>query len=542
MLKSKKDFTECLEKIISPLKNCYTEGYAGIKCGSSGVDYGNNVAVMEGFARILWGLAPFWGGKQHNREFERIYLTGIINGTNPEHKEYWGEIQDSDQRQVECAAFGLCLILASEKIWSPLTYSQKKNFYNWLNKINFVKSINNNWRFFAVIVNLGFKAIGMPYNKEVMEDSLSVIESLYIGEGWYTDGKTTQIDYYIAFAIHFYSLIYAKVMEHDDAERSQLMKSRAMEFANDFIYYFDEDGSAVAFGRSLTYRFAQCAFWSACVYAGIEPFPMGVMKGIISRNIEWWMDKPIFDNGGVLTIGYAYQNLCMSEAYNSPGSPYWGLKAFLVLALDDDHPFFEAECLPLPKLNKLHVIKKAKIVIQRVRGCVWAITAGQWVNWNLIHVAEKYSKFVYSSKYAFSVPRSYSGIVYAGTDNMLAFEKNNMCYVRRNCDESMINNDGSVYSKWSPIDGVLVETLIVPTESGHIRKHTVVTDEEYTAYECSFSSEEEKGEIIGGGETVTIKCNPNTNLIFPETKMKAIKYVFPAGKTIVTTEVIYPEA
>lgn len=329
-------------------------------------------------------------------------------------------------------------------------------------------------------------------------------------------------------------------MENDDPERSQSMKKRAIEFAKDFIYYFDDDGSAIAFGRSLTYRFAQCAFWSACVYAGIEPFPLGVMKGIISRNIEWWMKKPIFDNGEVLSIGYGYPNLCMAESYNSPSSPFWALKSFLILTLDDNHPFFEAEYLPLPELDKLHVIKKAKMVIQRVKGCVWAITAGQWVNWNLMHVAEKYSKFVYSSKYAFSIPGSYSVLENAGTDNMLAFVKNNMCYVRRRCNESVINDDGSVYSKWSPIDGVSVETLIIPTESGHIIKHTVYVNEEYTAYDCSFASEVEAGKIIGEGEVMTIKCSPNTNLIFLETYMKAIKYVFPEGKTSVTTEVVYP--
>lgn len=55
--------------------------------------------------------------------------------------------------------------------------------YNWLNKINSVKTNDNNWRFFAVMVNLGFKTIGMPYDREAMEDSLSMIESFYIGDG-----------------------------------------------------------------------------------------------------------------------------------------------------------------------------------------------------------------------------------------------------------------------------------------------------------------------------------------------------------------------
>ena len=132
-----------MEKIITPVKKYYTKGYAGIKCGSTGVGYGSDIALMEGFARILWGLAPLWGGNQHNKEFERIYLTGIINGTNPESEEYWGEIRATDQKQVESAALGLGLILASHKIWDPLTDSQKKNFYIWLNKIREVAMFNS---------------------------------------------------------------------------------------------------------------------------------------------------------------------------------------------------------------------------------------------------------------------------------------------------------------------------------------------------------------------------------------------------------------
>lgn len=33
-----------------------------------------------------------------------------------------------------------------------------------------------------------------------------------------------------------------------------------MEFAKQFIYWFDEEGEAIPFGRSLTYRFSQVSF------------------------------------------------------------------------------------------------------------------------------------------------------------------------------------------------------------------------------------------------------------------------------------------
>ncbi len=111
----------------------------------------------------------------------------------------------------------------------------------------------------------------------------------------------------------------------------------------DFAAWFDTDGAAVPYGRSLTYRFAQSAFYAACLWAGLAPLPLPVMKGILVRNLQWWLSKPIFDRDGVLTVGYCYPTLLMSEEYNAPGSPYWAMKTFRLLALPDDHPFWSAE-------------------------------------------------------------------------------------------------------------------------------------------------------------------------------------------------------
>ena len=134
--------------------------------------------------------------------------------------------------------------------------------------MNSVRSCDNNWKFFAVLVNLGLKNVGVSYSTDTIKHSIECFDGYYRSNGWYNDGNTRQADYYIAFAIHFYSLIYAKVMEKDDPENSRKYKERATLFARDFIYWFAADGSALAFGRSLTYRFAQCCFWSACIFAG----------------------------------------------------------------------------------------------------------------------------------------------------------------------------------------------------------------------------------------------------------------------------------
>lgn len=541
MLHTKKDFIECLAKIVNPVKDYYTEGKAGIKCGSTGVQYGEEIALLEGFARVLWGLSPFWCGGGDIEGFDKIYAEGIANGTNPEHSEYWGDITDYSQRMVEAAAIGYALFMAPEKVWEPLTDEQKKNFSKWLYKINEVGCPENNWKFFVIFANIGLKNVGEKYSQENINEAIEQINQMYIGNGWYSDGITDQIDYYIAFAMHFYGLIYAKVMEKEDPENSRIFKERAMKFAQDFIYWFDENGSSVAFGRSLTYRFAQCCFWSACVYAGIKPFSMGIMKGLIVRNIDYWMNCDIFDNGGILSIGYEYPNLIMSEGYNAYGSPYWALKAFLILSLEDDHEFFKVNAEPIPKLDNLRIIKEAKMVIQRQYGYPVMLTGGQWVNWGMKYIAEKYSKFAYSSRYSFCVSSENTCISSIASDSMLVFEINDQFYMRRKCETTEISDDGTLHSEWSPFPGIMVNTHIIPTDGGHTRKHIISSAFDCVVYDGAFATPDDSGDIEGDGEKTTIMCAPNINLSNNLTSVKAIKYNIKKGDNLIETTVRYPE-
>ncbi len=79
------------------------------------------------------------------------------NGTNPAHEEYWGRINDYDQRIVEMAVFGLALLLIPDKIWEPLNEQERANLSGWLRQINHVKAHDCNWLFFPVLVNIGLK-------------------------------------------------------------------------------------------------------------------------------------------------------------------------------------------------------------------------------------------------------------------------------------------------------------------------------------------------------------------------------------------------
>ncbi|MCL6457418.1 MAG: DUF2264 domain-containing protein [Gorillibacterium sp.] len=515
-LVTKADLQEAFRQLVYPLKPHYSEGHARLKLGVTGVHYGPAIAEMEGFSRVLWGIVPLLAGGGED-EFWELCLEGIRNGTDPEHSEYWGAVGDYDQRLVEMAAFGFALSLIPDRIWGPLDERERTNLYQWLNQMNTDSCYDCNWLFFNVLVNMGFRKAGLPYDAEQLERNLRRIDEFYLSRGWYSDGVGGQIDYYVPFAFHYYGLLYAKLLGNEDPKRARVFKERAAEFAGEFIQWFVPDGSALPYGRSLTYRFAQSAFWGALAYAEVDVLSSGVLKGLILRNLRWWFRQQIFDAEGVLTIGYAYPNLVMAENYNSPGSPYWALKSFLPLALPDDHSFWMAEELPLPELGELFVQQPAHLVICRqvATGHVVAFNSGHPTTNEHTHTSAKYEKFAYSTAFGFSVSRSEWGLAQGAFDSMLALSEanDNLFRVRRQSVESRID-DNILFSKWRPWSDVEVQTWVVAGLPWHIRIHQVKTGRPLNAAEGGFALKlgPDLQEVVPGeGTGISASCSLGTS-------------------------------
>ncbi|MDQ0194499.1 DUF2264 domain-containing protein [Paenibacillus wynnii] len=542
-LVTKADMQEACRQLVYPLRSYYSEGRARLRLGRTGVHYGPAIAEMEGFSRVLWGIVPLLAGGGEDEHWEWC-LEGIRNGTNPEHVEYWGEVADYDQRLVEMAAFGYGLSLIPERIWGPLNETERSNLYRWLNQINSHPCYDCNWLFFNILVNMGFRKAGLNYDAEQLERNLRRMDDFYLSEGWYSDGVGGHVDYYVPFALHYYGLLYARLMGDEDPERAQLFKERAGIFAVEFLQWFAPDGSALPYGRSLAYRFAQSAFWGAIAYAEVDVLSPGVLKGLILRNLRWWFRQGIFDAEGILTIGYTYPNLVMAENYNSPGSPYWAMKTFLPLALPDDHLFWRSKELPLPELAELSVQKPAHLVIcrQNETGHVTAFNSGHLTTNEHTHTSAKYEKFAYSTAFGFSVPRSEWGLSQGAFDSMLALSEagDNLFRVRRQNEVSQIE-DNVLFSKWKPWSDVEVQTWVVAGLPWHIRIHRVQTERPLESAEGGFalSIEPDLKEIqpengpgitavcsLGGsgilnlagyGEAQLIRPHTNTNVLQPRT-------------------------
>ena len=553
-LETKKDFQQWMFQVLNPLKPLYSKGCAWLSLGASGVTYPKVSMEMEAFSRPLWALVPLWlgGGKG----FEEIYQKGLASGTDPSHPEYWGGFQDYDQRFVEMAAIASGLIFTPEKLWEPLSEDGKQNLAKWLYGINEFTIPDCNWQFFMILVNIALKKLDCRYSEERLSSGLEKIESYYIGDGWYRDGASSQKDYYISFALHYYGLLYAVAMEEEEPERCLRFKERATWFARDFIYWFDENGAALPYGRSLSYRFGEAAFWSAYVFAGLEDISPGIVKGILSRHLNWWLEQKIFDRDGVLTIGYGYPNLIMAERYNAPGSPYWGMKTLLCLGLPDDHPFWTAQAEPLPNLEPVKMIKQADMVMHRHGKDVVAYPAGVCEKYGHGHVPEKYSKFAYSTRFGFSVAKSQIVLHENAPDSSLAFviDGDDYVFVRKYSDSYEVFPD-KVVSTWHPFPGITVTTTVIPKEYGHLRLHEVYSRQDCTVYDCGFSvkkftegyerkaventaliSCKDQGcKVTGKGPEaagLVIEADPNTNVLYPNGSIPAVSYRIKKGKTI----------
>ena len=170
----------------------------------------------------------------------------------------------------------------------------------------------------------------------------------------------------------------------------------------------------------------------------------------------------------------------------------------------------------------------------------------------------KYLKFAYSTRFGFSVPRSNWQFSAAAPDSTLAFELEERIYTRiKNMGFELLKD--RIKIKWSPGMGIEVKTEIIPTETGHIRKHIVNSKIDCIAYDSGFAVDNmdnslletstENGMAIA--KTINSFCSvlsnkgisqiltvaPNTNLLNPNTVIPTVKYEIKTGINEFVTEI-----
>jgi len=551
-LSSRRDVVAYLNGMLGALDKQFPPGSSRFSLGETCAHYATDIAQMEGLSRALWGLFPLMAGGEGESWSEK-YLDAIKLGTDPQSAGYWGETGPYDQRLVEMAAYGLGLSLLGDILLERFTEREVMNLHAWLSQITDAQMPDSNWNYFAIMVQLGFKRAGLPYDQRAIDHRFALMDAYYLGDGWYSDGPGRPKDYYISMAFHFYGLIYAALS--GDEARADVLRERSRLFAQDFIYWSAADGASVPFGRSLTYRFAMVAFWSAVAFSGLEVFTPGIVKGIILRHLRWWQQQPITDRDGILTLGFAYPNLAMCEDYNSPGSPYWALKTWLILALPETHSFWLADEEPLPALAEKHVIPHARQILIHAEKSqqVTMLTAGQLELNNYVNTDAKYTKFAYSSRFGFTIERGRFGLKHAACDSMLLLADGDDYYRGRRECEAVRVDENYLYSRWSPWHDVHIDTWQVPFGEWHLRLHRInsaralqtaeggfavmKTEHQIRERGCYLAAENGSSLIVDLSPAITrlpdsIVTPPNSSIMFPAcASIPLLKTDLPPGES-----------
>ncbi|KAJ5748323.1 uncharacterized protein N7511_010019 [Penicillium nucicola] len=442
--RDREDIVLATNALVQALEPYFSPGNARVQLPvQSGAHFDETAAQLEGFARPIWAIAGAFTGSANSTNSEILryadrLVEGIANGVNPEHSEYWGAIEDWDQRMVEAEPISYALLIAPKFFHEKLSDRSRSHLIEWLSGLNGKIMPLNNWRWFRVFSNLALNRIcGVAAEKTQahIDADFAILDQFDLGNGWSADGiwkndclpdheaYGRQADYYSgSFAIQFSQLLYCIIAAASDPDRVSRYRDQARKFAGQFWRFFDENGAAIPFGRSLTYRFAMGAFYAAFAlakcYDSSNPYTcIGFIKGMLLRHLRWWASHStnVFAADGTLTIGYLYPNMFMCEDYNSPQSPYWAMKSFVVLGLEADDEFWAASEIPHPlslassKLSSVSGIKflpaPSQILCDHPQGQHhFMLSSGQFCRWPLKATQSKYSKFAYSSAFGFSVP------------------------------------------------------------------------------------------------------------------------------------------
>ncbi|RVI73795.1 hypothetical protein CN191_24140, partial [Sinorhizobium meliloti] len=198
-----------------------------------------------------------------------------------------------------------------------------------------------------------------------------------------------------------------------------------------------------------------------------------------------------------------------------------------------------------------------------VKGDVVALSSGQ-ENRQMRFGSEKYAKFAYSARYAFSVESDERAFAGGAFDSMLAFSDDGVHYRVREANKEVRLAHNVLFSKWSPWPDVVVETWLVPASPWHVRVHRIATPRPLETAEGGFAiprrdfeadaltAAEGTAHAIGAedfsgirdlGSTVPRegriqKAPPNTNLIAAKTLVPQLRAKIPSGETILACAVL----
>lgn len=350
------DYKHLFEYFLNGFIAHKSVGYSRAYYNGDPMVQGPEMASLEGFTRTAPLFAAWIYGQHgtqytlkngHSIDLVNLLRTGILNGTNPEHAEYWGAIHDHQQSIVEAADVALVLWLTREYIWATLEEKQKNNITAWLRQVNGKKIPDSNWHLFVIQVNVVLASLGQPYDAEVIQNSYQRIKSFYVGDGWFKDGDAedrSTYDFYNAWAFHYHLQWINKI--HPTLDETFIRES-LQAFLSNYQYLIGTQGIPIM-GRSACYRLAASAPLIFGQSIDQQSISSGVAKRSLDATWQYFIQQGALSDGNI-TQGYCGKDTKILEPYSGPASCLWSLRSLIVaFSQPIDNAFWQSQPQLLP--------------------------------------------------------------------------------------------------------------------------------------------------------------------------------------------------
>lgn len=398
------------------------------------------------------------------------YSQGILEGTNSNSSEYFGDTK----MLVDNTSLIIGLFLTEDTIWNAYNRNEKQQIADYFRRCTNQNYFQNNWLWFVIMHKLFLqRMMGEDYSKE-MRGLLQIIERWYLGEGWYSDGNMStgiDIDYYGAYGFQYYALLFTMFAPKEYECQKKIFINRGVDFMKTYQYFFTPGATHPPFGRSQYYRFAALAPIGLLLASKDQTeIDLDRLKTSFIDNINSFLSKDIFDQNGFLTLGFlsAWPNI--AEPYSASGSPYWALKAFSILLLSEDHPFWEADRNIKPSESITTIKSTNQLLVHN------GFSEIKLFNIGVTHTLypSKYNKFVYSNLFPGDNSKENNF-----PDNTLLLKRDAKrssaswdsrgMFLASHCDSNVC------WGRWIPskLRGVIVTTLLAGFSDGYLFVHSI---------------------------------------------------------------------
>lgn len=474
--------------------------------------------LLEELFRPFWGIAPILLEEDVYLSIrgKRILLGNwlrevLVSGIDPKNLLNWDQFRDSVgghrfdfQNITELCGLLVGMYFARKKTWDFLNAAEQRMVADYIAKASIglcKQSAENNHIWFPILCLTILERFGYAYPEaeKLIQDGLDKLDAMYIGGGWYSDGPFGRIDYYEAWSMHSYPLLWCLIASPDFpdyAKRKNVFLARTGEFLEDYAKLFDSDGSYPPWGRSLSYRFAAVCIFPLAVLNGVD-FDPALAGEITRRNISFFRERMLSPENGILPPGYLYESPALVESYTSSGGSYWAAKSFLCLLIPSEHRFWERASLPSDQADYLFSPSDERLnfIVGHAQDAGVTVYNNhfQYYQFNRYcnpfnDMASMYDKFAYNSLAGFAL----STHDCVSCDNMICLSTPDGSMTSHRWGFTDLGRKhGWLVSEHTPFsndESTVVRSYVRPLSKGwHARVHLVTLSRSYRVCEGGFS-------------------------------------------------------